>query len=288
MPIEATERDLTVNGLRLHLLEWDGGGPHTLLCLHGFLDLAWSWQAVAPRLAAAGLHVVAPDLRGHGDSDRVGPGGFYHFMDHVLDAADLAEIVARDQLSLCGHSMGAMIASYVAGSFPERVHRLAVLDGFGGRDEPVDLAARRAADWVQAVRQARTRAPVAYPTIEAAAAQLREMDPRTSPETALFIAQKGTRLTSAGWVFKHDPLQLVRSPEPFRFDLARAFFGAIECPTLLVDAADSEYTRRIPDLAARLAAFSGARRVTLREAGHMLLRHRPEEVGRLLVDFFTG
>lgn len=285
--MEPIERDVVIRGFRHRILEWDGGGQRTLLCLHGFLDFAWSWHEVAARLAASGLHVVAPDLRGHGDSDRVGAGGYYHFIDHVRDAADVVDAVARDRILMCGHSMGAMIASYYAGSFPERVERLALLDGFGGRDEALELGPRRAADWVHAARNAHGRAPAAYPTIEAAAAQLRELDPRCDPTLARFLAEKGTSAGPHGFVFKHDPLLLVRSPEPFQRAAARVFWSAIVCPTLLVDAAESEYTRRLPDLESRLRMFPGARRVTVSAAGHMLLRHQPETVARLLVAFYA-
>ena len=62
--MEPSSRSVVANGLRHHVLEWDGGGRTTVLCLHGFLDLAWAFHRVAPRLAQAGFHVLAPDLRG--------------------------------------------------------------------------------------------------------------------------------------------------------------------------------------------------------------------------------
>src|SRR5262249_1417104 len=90
-------------GLRYHLLEWGAehaASAHTVLLVHGFLDFAWGWNDVATRLAAAGLHVVAPDMRGHGDSERVGAGGYYHFMDYVADLAEVVRLSARTTLSL--------------------------------------------------------------------------------------------------------------------------------------------------------------------------------------------
>src|SRR5512135_1117342 len=108
-------REVEANGLRHHLLTWDGGGRTTLLCLHGFLDLSWGFAPVAPALAEAGYHVVAPDLRGHGDTEWVGRGGYYHFMDYLHDVADLADAVARDDLVVVGHSMGGSIAALLAG-----------------------------------------------------------------------------------------------------------------------------------------------------------------------------
>src|SRR6185436_9723124 len=80
---------IVANRLRLHLLEWGETGPVVLL-LHGFLEHAHAWDWVAPRVAEAGFHVFALDWRGHGDSQWVGDGGYYHFADYV---ADLAAIV---------------------------------------------------------------------------------------------------------------------------------------------------------------------------------------------------
>ena len=80
------ERFVTANRLRHHLLEWGESGPVVLL-LHGFLEHAHVWYRVAPRLAEEGFHVFALDWRGHGDSDWVGAGGYYHFADYVADLA---------------------------------------------------------------------------------------------------------------------------------------------------------------------------------------------------------
>ena len=71
-------------GLDYHLLEWgreNAALDHTVVLVHGFLDLCWGWQDTVEAGLAGRFHVVAPDMRGHGDSDRVGAGGYYHFID---------------------------------------------------------------------------------------------------------------------------------------------------------------------------------------------------------------
>jgi pimeloyl-ACP methyl ester carboxylesterase len=232
-------RNVVANGLRHHLLEWDGGGPTTLLCLHGFLDLAWSFAPVAPALAAAGYHVVAPDMRGHGDTDRIGAGGYYYFMDYLHDVADLVDAVARDRLALLGHSMGGGIAALYAGAFPERPERLVVMEGIHFREHPGESPPRRAAEWVQAVRRARLREPRVFPSIEACAERVRKFDPRCPPDLALFLAERGTLPVPGGRAFKHDPVHVTRGPYPNRLDLSKAFWSAIRCPVLLLDAEHS-------------------------------------------------
>jgi len=277
---------VVANQLRHHVLEWDGGGRTTVLCLHGFLDLAWGFAPIAPALAAAGLHVVAPDLRGHGDSERVGAGGYYHFLDYVFDVADLADALARDRLVVAGHSMGGSIAAYYAGAFPARVARLVVMEGVGVPVEPYARFPERTAEWIDSVRRARTRAPRVYPSIAAAAARLCETDPRCDEPTALFLAEHGTRAVDGGRVFKHDPVHVTRGPYGFRLELARAFWERITAPTLLVDAAHSIFLM-LPDLEERYAFFRapGTRRARIEDAAHMMIRHQPGAVAREVLAF---
>ena len=101
-----------------------------LLLLHGFLDHGRSFGRVARALAQR-YRVVAPDHRGHGLSGHVGAGGYYHFPDYVRDLHALYEPLEIERAAICGHSMGASIAVYFAGAFPERVAALALLDGVG-------------------------------------------------------------------------------------------------------------------------------------------------------------
>jgi pimeloyl-ACP methyl ester carboxylesterase len=286
-PVQPTSRIVVANGLRHRVLEWDGGGRTTVLCLHGFLDLGWAFHRVAPALAAAGHHVVAPDLRGHGATERVGAGGYYYFTDYVFDVADLVEAVARDRLAVAGHSMGGAIACHFAAAFPERAWRIAALEGIRMPETPAEALPERIADWVAGVRRARSRRPRVWSDLEAAAQRVRQMDPLCPEDEARFLAAHGTREVEGGGVsFLHDPLHVTRGPNPFRLELATALWSAIRCPVLLVDGSESE---RVPiDYPRRLAAFRDGRLATIAGAGHMMMRHRPREVAALLVDFFGG
>ncbi len=281
--MQPTSRAVVANGLRHHVLEWDGGGRSSVLCLHGFLDLAWAFHQVAPALAREGHHVIAPDLRGHGETDRVGPGGYYHFMDYVLDVADLADALARDRLALVGHSMGGSIAAYFAGAFPERARRLVILEALRLADTPPRALPGRAAEWVAGVRRARSRGGRLYASVEAAARRIRQHDPLCPEEEARFLAERATRPVPGGVAFRHDPLHLTRGPYPFRLDQARAFWAEVRCPVLLVDGAESEPPPE--DMPSRVAAFRDARQMAIAGAGHMMMRHRPLQVAGAVADF---
>jgi len=283
-----TPRSLHVRlgtGIDYHALEWDPGpqARHTVILVHGFLDHAWGWSRVV-EAGLGHLHVVAPDMRGHGDSGRVGHGGYYHFADYLADLDDLATVVARDRLSLVGHSMGGSITSYFAGAWPERVSRLALLEGLGP-PETGPASPERIRSWVGAWRRARDTKLRGFATVEEAAERMRKHDPLCPPDEALRLARLGTVSGGAGVQFKHDPVHLTPGPQGFQLAIARSFWSAVTCPVLLVDGARSEFVGAGEAMAERRAAFRDARHVVLPDAGHMMMRHVPGPLGALLGDF---
>src|SRR5262249_10524326 len=87
--VETVKRLRRGTGLHYNVVEWDAPGDHTVLLVHGFLDFAYGFAPLVEAGLEGRFHLVAPDLRGHGDSDRVGAGGYYHFADYIADLHDL-------------------------------------------------------------------------------------------------------------------------------------------------------------------------------------------------------
>jgi pimeloyl-ACP methyl ester carboxylesterase len=285
-------------GLTYHLLEWGGEGDpppadpgHTVVLLHGFLDLGSSWELAVKAGLEGTFHILAPDMRGHGDSDRVGAGGYYHFADYLADLHELLRLRARDRVSLVGHSMGGAIASYYAGAFPERIARLALLEGLGP-PEPTTSTPERIRAWIRAWERVRGHGQRSYSDVQEAAAQLRKHDPLLSGELAIQLAERGTSAGPDGRRrFKHDPLHATPGPYPFRLDTARELWGRVTCPVLLVEGAESVFRHPPEERARRVEAFSSAASVeslTIQGAAHMMLRHRPADIAAALSGFLIG
>jgi pimeloyl-ACP methyl ester carboxylesterase len=281
----ATSRRIALpTGLTCHLLEWNRAASSnvTFVLVHGFLDFAYGWHEVAPRLAAdANAHVVAVDVRGHGDSDWIGPGGYYHYLDYVADLDAVIDRVAKPELVVVGHSMGGGVVSYWGGSRPQRARAIALLEGIGPPDQTGVELGPRTAHWIDAWRTARVAfKPIA--THELAAARLRKHDPLLGEELALRLAAHGTRPVEGGFVWKHDPLHLTMGPYPFRRDAAAQYWKRIACPVLIVDGAKSTLNLGEAERAERRSYFAHAKHVVLPEAGHMMARHQPAELATLL------
>jgi pimeloyl-ACP methyl ester carboxylesterase len=254
-----------------------------VLLLHGFLDNAWTWEALAGSGFAPAANLVAPDWRGHGDSDWIGAGGYYHFLDYVADLAALVAALAPRRLSIVAHSMGGTVASYYAGTFPDRVERLVLIEGLVAPEGLLEPG--RIARWIDGWLGARARRNRGYASLEEASARLRETDPELDEARARRLAERGVRRDAGGQLrFKHDPLHTTRAPYPFTFDAAERFWRAITAPVLLVDGARSPFRLPADEAARRRSAFTDVRQVVIEGTGHSPHRHRPAEVGRLIAE----
>src|SRR5471032_501415 len=188
---------LTVRGLRCHVRHWGRDGAPKLFMLHGWMDVSASFQFVVDHLQGD-WHVIAPDWRGFGLSQRGGT-DTYWFPDYLADLDAILRHYAPDQaVNLLGHSMGGNIVGLYAGARPERIRKLINLEGFGLRDAKPEQAPSRYAKWLDELQAP----PVmrAYPTLAAVAARLQKTNPRLSDERAAFLA---TELQIQAWA--HGP-----------------------------------------------------------------------------------
>ena len=118
------ERDLTVNGARLHLLDWGGEGRTPLLLLHGFTGHAHAWDTLAIALQPH-FRVLALDQRGHGDSD---PGETYSPMTAFDDVSGVVDQLGLRSFVLVGLSMGGRNGIYFTSRRPDAVQKLVIVD----------------------------------------------------------------------------------------------------------------------------------------------------------------
>lgn len=275
-------RFFTANRLRLHLLEW-GDGRRTVLLLHGFLEHAHAWDLVAPQLAQGGYRVLALDWRGHGESEWVGAGGYYHFPDYTADLAALVRLLGGSA-ALVGHSMGATAAMQYAGTEPDRVWGLVCVDGLGPPDssDPAGVPDRFAA-WLADLERAGERNPRVM-TLDEAKARLRTRFPRFSANVARLMAEHGTRARSGMRVWKFDPLHQTRAPMPFQRAFAVRFWTRVACPALYVEGAESALRLDPADRDERIAHLR-AQHVSIPGSGHHPHLEQPERLVEVLRDF---
>ena len=275
-------------GLPIHYLEWGEPGGEPLVLVHGYLDLAHSWKAFVDALQNGRkepLWIVAPDCRGHGDSGWVGAGGYYYFPDYVFDLDCVMHALGVTRFKLIGHSMGGTISLLCAGTFPERVTRLVLVEGIGPLGMDFSDAPARMRKWIAEVRERGRRHFREYTSIAAGAGQLQQTNPRLNDTLALDLARAGMKQNERGkWVWKFDPLHRTAAPQPFYTRQALEFLRRIECPVLIVDGKESRQTRRT-DKQERYDAIRNHQQVIIDHAGHMVHQDKPEQLAKIVASF---
>lgn len=280
---------IDAQGLRIHCLEWGHFDGEPLILVHGYLDLADSWRAFVAALETRQLNfrVIAPDCRGHGDSGWIGAGGYYHFPDYVFDLDCVVRAHSLDSFTLIGHSMGGTISLLYAGTFPERVKKLVLIEGIGPVGMTFSEAPLKMEKWITELHERGRRHFREYTSLAAGASQLRQTNPRLSENTALEIARAAMKQNDRGkWIWKFDPLHRTTAPQPFYTAQALEFLRRIQCPVLLIDGEQSRQTRRT-DKQERYEAIANHQRVTINGAGHMVHQDNPDELADVVRDFIS-
>jgi pimeloyl-ACP methyl ester carboxylesterase len=285
---EPRHRIVDSQGLALHYLEWGEPVGEPIVLVHGFLDQAHSWQFFVDALVKRSrrpLCLVAPDCRGHGDSGWVGAGGYYHFPDYVYDLDCVITAMGLTRFHLIGHSMGGTISFLYAGTFPERLSKLVLIEGVGPPGMDFTDAPPRMAGWIREMRDRGRSHFREYSSLAAGANQLQQTNPRLKKEFAFDLARAGMKQNEKGkWVWKFDPLHRTASPQPFYAAQALEFFRRIACPVLIVDGKESRQTRRT-DKQQRYDAIEDRRHVTIGNAGHMVHQDNPEQLAEVVASF---
>ena len=183
----ARSHDVDLRGLAHRVLTWGDADAPPLFLVHGWMDVAASFQFLVDAFARE-RHVVAPDLRGFGGSAWQPQG--YWFPDYVADLEALIERYAPDRpVDIVGHSLGGNVAMIYAGVRPSRVRRAVSLEGFGLPDQPPRTRRAAIAKWLDALASPPSFRP--YANLAAVADRLQKDNPRLTRERAVFLASHG-------------------------------------------------------------------------------------------------
>ena len=265
------------NGITLHYLDWGKGSSRHTVLLHGLTSQAHTWDQFA-RETSDSLRVIAPDLRGHGESTHAEDG-------YTLDcfADDVKALVRHLNLStfdLVGHSLGAFIAIRFTAEHPALVNHLVLVDG--GPALNAEVAREGSTD--SFVR------PLGFDTREEAKAWHRERDPALSDERLERRVKYGMRQNWVGkWVFRHDPELywiLEGDTRRSREDERRLWdrLAAIHCPVLVLRGQESPLLS--PEGAQHMANTApNATVVEIPGAGHSIHSDAPELFRDTVLEF---
>lgn len=305
---------LDIRGLRYHVRSWGREGAPKLFLSHGWMDASASFQFFVDALKED-WHVLAPDWRGYGETQRQGS-DTYWFPDVIADLDGVLEHFQPDApVSILAHSFGANIVSMYAGVRPERVARYINVDGFGPRAEGVkparlehkgkdgeknvaasphtEVPPARYADWLDRIKKGSGfRDFAAFEELES---RLQREHSRVTPERIAFLARHWGRQREDGRVM------LVTDPANAQNDgihMSSRLDDTIHCwhnitaPVLWIIPEHGSTRSRAKELAnggaeERLKHFLTRREVRLPDTGHMVHIEKPEVLAELVENFLA-
>jgi len=264
------DRFITVNGLRLHYLDWGSPDKPPFIMLHGIGRVAHSFDHVAPHFTDR-YHVIAMDMRGHGDS-AWSPEGAYLVEDYVKDLEAVVEQLNLHGLTLLGNSTGGRVVQVYAGLHPDRMARLVVEDvGPERTNEIASAFARR-------VQQE----DKGWASEDELLASLMK-NSKISEELQRNYAHFGSKVREDGRViWKRDP-NLVKGFVPTEL---WEYVGKIKCPTIYILGGASSIVP--PETQKQLKdTLPSVQIVTMPGLGHYPHVESPEEYLKIVTAFLN-
>ena len=276
--------------LRLHYVDWGNESAPPLLLVHGGRDHCRNWDWVAHALKDQ-YHIIAPDLRGHGDSDWM-LGGAYDVMDFVYDLAQLIHQKNLSPVTILSHSMGGHISLRYTGLYPEHVEKLIAIEGLGPSPKMIEERTqvpreKRLRDWIEEMRSLSGRLPKRYASLEEACSRMQGENTHLSPEQARHLTIHGVNQNEDGtFSWKFDNYVRAFSPNAFDPREAHAMWKRITCPTLLIRGTESWASDPVAD--GRASYFQNARVENVEGAGHWVHHDKLDYFLELVTDFLKA
>ena len=275
--------------LRLHYVDWGNEDAPPLILLHGGRDHCRNWDWVAEEFRSE-WHIIAPDLRGHGDSERAAD-GHYDMAAYVYDFAQLINQIKVGPVVVVSHSLGGNIALRYSGLYPNSVRGLVAIEGLGLSPKMLEERkslpfADRMRNWIDEKRAVSGRLPRRYRSIEEAVTRMQEANGHLSPEQAKHLTIHGVNQNEDGtYSWKFDNYARVFPPYDMPTGAIQSLWSSIECPTLLVHGEESWATN--PQTDGRGQHFKNIEVAGFEQAGHWVHHDQLDKFVATVKDFFA-
>jgi len=226
------ENTFEINGQIIAAKIWNESQGMPTLALHGWLDNAGSFDKLAPLLVDS--YIVAIDFPGHGFSSHKPMASPIHLIDMVIDSIHVANHLGWKKFALLGHSLGACIASLIAGVIPDRIEYSLLIDALGPLSRPAELAPTQLNAYIDQMVNIPFKSPPHYPTVEAALNARLKVNAMQVDSGTCIVKRGLKKLANDHFTWRTDPRLLMPLPLSLTEEQVLAFLKKIRAPVCLV------------------------------------------------------
>ena len=221
-----------IPGLTIAARAWGNPDAKPILALHGWLDNAASFENLAPLIHDH--YIVSLDLPGHGFSSHKPLGTYLHLIDTCIDIVQIIESLGWTHFKLIGHSLGAALASLVAGALQHRVTSLILIDGLGGLITEETQCTQQFRQYLNDIKNIENKFKPTYNDFEAIITARCAVSPMTRDSARIILNRNLMQTENNTWVWRSDPRLRLASALQLTKGQTLAFLSDITAPTLLI------------------------------------------------------
>ena len=280
---QAEELEIQTSSIRLVAKCWGNPDGLPVLAFHGWLDNAATFDNLAPLLPE--LRILSLDLPGHGHSDHRPSGSAYYFIDMVMDVIEAADVLGLESFSLLGHSMGAGVATYLAGTLQEKIDYVILIEGIGSIvQKPEKMPEDFRESSLQWMRRSKKQLPI-YPDMESAV-KARHQVGGILKSSVRPLVERGLKPVNGGYTWRSDSILKSKSRHYFTEEQAQAFIKEITAPVLLIEAEHTEKDYWYELLQKRMPHVKNLQHQIV-PGGHHLHLDNPKPVAMAILEFLN-
>lgn len=216
--------------------EWGKPGGRKVLAIHGWLDNSASFAPMTQHLDD--IHFIALDIAGHGHSSHIAPGLAYNIWQDIGDIFAIADSLGWQEFNLIGHSRGAIIGALAAGTFPERIWGLGLIDALAPGPVSAEDTPGQLAKSILDVARRQDKATTIFSDAEAAITARQKGMHNISTEAARLIVERGIKPVAGGYTWSSDPRLMSASALKLGQPQIEAFFDRISAKCCLIAASE--------------------------------------------------
>lgn len=263
-------------------ITWGPSDGKRILAIHGWLDNAASFIPLIPYLQ--NYKVIAIDLLGHGHSSHFPHGSYLHFIDYIADIIRIIDHLEWDNCNLLGHSLGAGIATIVAGTIPKQIESLILLDGIGAVTIPANELPQQLNTSIHEYLNESNKRPPHYANLnEAIQARLKASKMQVSSVELLVL--RGSKTTKEGLTWRTDPRLLFTPLVLPTEEQLLAFITKVQAPTCLIKP-DAGYPFDETIMLKRIGALTNVETHNVKGMHHVHM-DAPQTIGPIIQEFLS-
>lgn len=255
-----------------------------VIALHGWLDNAASFNALAPLLKD--VYVIALDLPGHGHSDAIASPDHYTIARYADVVAQIIQQSHHHPIQLIGHSLGGGIAAFIASKYPRLIESVTMIDVLGPLSSERNTTQDNAENMLRSMRNAASRArKKTYASLEDMI-HIRSRVNHLSFAQAQPMVERGARKTEDGWMWVYDQALTQKTKHPLSESQVLSILANIQCPVAVIEASEGIFKGKAYH-SKRFKALAHAQHVLLTGHHHIHMEKAPI-VAEAILQFYSA